>query len=53
MISQWPTEYVLVLLNLVVLGRKRIPSGIFWKSVIAETGQPVKLHEKSEVKSDS
>ncbi|HRI15356.1 MAG TPA: 6-phosphofructokinase [Verrucomicrobiota bacterium] len=40
MISQWLTEYVLVPLKLVVLGRKRIPEdGIFWKSVIAKTGQ--------------
>jgi 6-phosphofructokinase 1 len=41
MISQWLTEYVLVPLKLVVLGRKRIPQkGIFWKSVKAKTGQP-------------
>jgi len=41
MISQWLTEYVLVPLKLVVLGKKRIPtSGIFWKSVMAKTGQP-------------
>jgi 6-phosphofructokinase 1 len=41
MISQWLTEYVLVPLKLVVLGRKRIPrSGIFWKSVAAKTEQP-------------
>jgi 6-phosphofructokinase len=40
MISQWLTEYVLVPLELVVLGRKRIPpNGIFWKSVLAKTGQ--------------
>jgi 6-phosphofructokinase 1 len=44
MISQWLTEYVLVPLKLVVLGRKRIPDpGIFWKSVLAKTGQPAKL----------
>jgi 6-phosphofructokinase len=44
MISQWLTEYVLVPLELVVLGRKRIPeSGIFWKTVLAKTGQPAKL----------
>ena len=44
MISQWNTEYVLVPLELVVLGRKRVPlEGIFWKSVIASTGQPVNL----------
>ncbi|MBN1654001.1 MAG: 6-phosphofructokinase [Deltaproteobacteria bacterium] len=41
MISQWLTEYAVVPLSLVVLGRKRIPSsGIFWKSVRAKTGQP-------------
>ncbi len=41
MISQWLTEYVAVPLKLVVLGRKRIPrTGIFWKSVLAKTGQP-------------
>ena len=40
MISQWLTEYVMVPLKLVVLGRKRIPTdGIFWKSVLAKTGQ--------------
>lgn len=44
MISQWLTEYVLVPLQLVVLGRKRIPkTGIFWKSVLAKTGQPANL----------
>ena len=41
MISQWLTEYVLVPLKLVILGRKRVPqNGIFWKSVVANTGQP-------------
>ena len=40
MVSQWLTEYVLIPLRLVALGRKRIPeSGIFWKSVLAKTGQ--------------
>jgi len=40
MISQWLTEYVLVPLQLVVLGRKRIPKeGMFWQSVMAKTGQ--------------
>jgi hypothetical protein len=44
MISQWLTEYVLVPLQLAVLGRKRIPrTGIFWKSVLAKTGQPANL----------
>ncbi|RJQ74586.1 MAG: hypothetical protein C4519_16400 [Desulfobacteraceae bacterium] len=41
MISQWLTEYVMVPLSLVVLGRKRVPrTGIFWKSVLASTQQP-------------
>jgi hypothetical protein len=41
MISQWLTEYVVVPLSLVVLGRKRIPRrGIFWQSVLAKTRQP-------------
>ncbi len=40
MVSQWLTEYVLVPLALVVLGRKRVPQdGIFWKSVLGNTGQ--------------
>jgi 6-phosphofructokinase 1 len=44
MISQWLTEFCLIPLKLVVLGTKRIPTnGIFWKSVIAKTGQPEKL----------
>jgi 6-phosphofructokinase 1 len=44
MISQWLTEFCLVPLELVVLGRKRIPpEGIFFKSVIKKTGQPQKL----------
>jgi hypothetical protein len=39
MISQWLTEFVLVPLPLVVLGRKQIhKEGIFWKSVLAKTG---------------
>jgi len=41
MVSQWLTEFVLVPLELVVLGRKRLPlEGVFWKSVLASTGQP-------------
>jgi 6-phosphofructokinase 1 len=44
MVSQWLTEYVLVPLKLVVLGRKRMwKEGIFWKSVLASTGQPFEL----------
>jgi hypothetical protein len=44
MISNWLTEFVLVPLQLVVLGRKRIPEqGIFWKSVLAKTRQPADL----------
>jgi len=40
MVSQWLTEYVLVPLPLVILGRKRLPlNGIFWRSVEATTGQ--------------
>ncbi len=39
MISQWLTEFVLVPLPLVILGRKKIHrEGIFWKSVLAKTG---------------
>lgn len=35
-VSQWLTEYVLVPLPLVVLGRKRVPrEGFFWNSVVA------------------
>ena len=45
MISQWLTEFALVPLDLVVLGRKRIPAqGMFWKSVIAKTNQPGNLN---------
>lgn len=44
MISQWLTEYVMVPLRLVTLGRKRIPQdGIFYKSARASTGQPAQL----------
>lgn len=40
MISQWLTEFVMIPLDLVALGRKHIPEeGIFWKSVLAKTGQ--------------
>jgi 6-phosphofructokinase 1 len=44
MVSQWLTEYILVPLELAILGRKRVPpSGIFWKSVLASTGQPPEM----------
>jgi len=44
MVSQWLTEYVLVPLDMVTVGRKRVPEdGIFWKSVLASTGQPAAL----------
>jgi 6-phosphofructokinase 1 len=47
MISQWLTEYVMIPLDLVVLGRKRIPNhGFLWKSVIATTGQPYDLAQE-------
>ena len=40
MVSQWLTEFGLIPLELVVLGRKRIPPrGMFWKSVVAKTRQ--------------
>jgi 6-phosphofructokinase len=44
MISQWLTEFAIVPLDLVVLGRKRIPpTGMFWNSVTAKTRQPSDL----------
>lgn len=44
MVSQWLTEYVMVPLRLVVLGRKRVPiSGAFLANARASTGQPLKL----------
>jgi len=50
MISQWLTEFVLVPLKLVILGRKRIPqSGIFWKSVLAKTQQDPNLELQENV----
>ena len=49
MISQWLTEYVMVPLGLVVLGRKRVPrTGMFWQSVLATTGQPPVMVKSSE-----
>jgi 6-phosphofructokinase 1 len=50
MVSQWLTEFVLVPLPLVVLGRKRVPTnGIFWKSVLSKTGQPTRPPTKESV----
>lgn len=44
MVSQWLTEFAIVPLDLVVLGRKRIPpNGMFWNSVAAKTRQPADL----------
>lgn len=44
MISQWLTEYAMVPLSLVVLGRKRIPiDGAFYANARASTGQPSDL----------
>ncbi|MFA5262259.1 MAG: 6-phosphofructokinase [Opitutaceae bacterium] len=44
MISQWLTEFAVVPLDLVVLGRKRIPpNGMFWNSVASKTRQPADL----------
>lgn len=44
MISQWLTEFAVVPLELVVLGRKRIPpQGMFWKSVTSKTDQSADL----------
>jgi 6-phosphofructokinase 1 len=49
MISQWLTEYVMVPLRLVVLGRKRIPTdGAFYASARASTGQPSNLGSRVE-----
>lgn len=40
MVSQWLTEYVVVPLKLVILGRKQLPQeGVFWRTVVAKTGQ--------------
>jgi 6-phosphofructokinase 1 len=42
MVSQWLTEFVLVPLELVTLGKKSIHiNGIFWKQVVNSTGQPL------------
>jgi 6-phosphofructokinase 1 len=47
MVSQWLTEYVLVPLGLVVLGRKRMPHGFFWKAVLDNTQQPARMPRSS------
>jgi 6-phosphofructokinase 1 len=53
MVSQWLTEYVLVPLATVVMGSKRVPpNGIFWKSVLAVTGQPADLNKSSQGSAD-
>jgi 6-phosphofructokinase 1 len=50
MISQWLTEYVIVPLSLIVLGKKRVPpEGIFWRSVVSSTNQPDTLVDLAEV----
>lgn len=42
LVSQWLTEFVLVPLKLVINQQKSIPiDGMFWKQVIAITGQPL------------
>ncbi len=49
MVSQWLTEFVLVPLPLVVLGRKRVAKkGIFWKSIVAKTQQPTNPDETAD-----
>lgn len=40
MISHWLTEYVMVPLKLVVLGRKRMPKGSFYSFAAKVVGQP-------------
>ncbi len=41
MTTQWLNQYVLVPLPLVVRVRRRVPrGGIFWREVVASTGQP-------------
>lgn len=51
MISQWLTEFVLVPLELVQLGKKSIPvNGMFWKQVVSTTGQPLSSAERADSK---
>ncbi|MBI5215066.1 MAG: 6-phosphofructokinase [Ignavibacteriae bacterium] len=46
MISLWLTEFVLVPLTLVQLGKKSVPiKGMFWKQVVNSTGQPLSAAE--------
>jgi 6-phosphofructokinase 1 len=52
MISQWLTEYVLVPLDLVVLGRKRMPHGFFWRAVLDNTQQPTRMPRSTRVPAD-
>lgn len=47
MISQWMTEFVLIPLNLVTVGKKSINiHGILWKQVANSTGQPLSVAER-------
>lgn len=47
MVSQWLTEFVLVPLELVTMGKKSInPGGMFWKQVLSSTGQPYPSRRK-------
>jgi 6-phosphofructokinase len=40
-VSQWLSEFVLVPLELVSMGRKRMTtSGMFWRQIMQATGQP-------------
>jgi 6-phosphofructokinase 1 len=51
MIAQWLTEFVLVPMDLVKLGKKSIPiNGMFWKQVVSSTGQPLSPAEDISIK---
>ena len=50
MISQWLTEYVLVPLDLVVLGRKQMPHGFFWRAVLDNTQQRTNMPSLTRVR---
>lgn len=50
MISHWVTEFVLVPLSLVALGKKSVPvNGMFWKQVVSSTGQPLSAAERPQL----